>query len=368
MSEETRLKHRSPATKLTRSILIILALGFLVSVGISIWAYVVYHNKTQTVIKQELQNITKDGAESIQEVLIKAMHRTDAIAQHLTDGILTERECLEKIKELVSKHDNYYGSAIAYRPYGYDPSKRLYAPYYRKSNKNSGFTHFEYIDYDYTDTAIYQWFSDAINGGDGWGEPYWGPVAQTTILTYSSVFYEVDSITKKQKPLGVVTVDISLNHLKTIIDNMNLGTSGFGALISKDGVYMYHPKTEYVSNGKTILDIAEEENDNDRRILAEKSKNGESGIMDHISTTTDDNSFLVYAPVELTGWSLHNTFIREDIKIEVDVIRTKLIRIVVWSLLFVLFLCMSIYAKYATNWKVEWCIPSAKSELLRVKI
>jgi len=53
-------------------------------------------------------------------------------------------------------------------------------------------------------------------------------------------------------PLGLLVIDISMDHVKKIIDGIDLGPSGFGTLISKKGIYLHHPDMEYVVTRKKI--------------------------------------------------------------------------------------------------------------------
>jgi hypothetical protein len=297
--------------------------------------------------KTELQDLTIQATKDIETIFKQAMVKVDDIANGISSGHRDQTEILQQVKTLVASNPNYYGSSITFRPYGYDPAKRLYAPYYHRVIGEEGKLELARIEdsYDYTEQD-YDWYVRPMKDGNSWGEPYWDPAGKTYMITYSSVFYDNNSISGEKIPLGVVTLDISMDYIKEIIEGINLGASGFGALVSSKGLYLYHPNTEYVISQKTITDVAKEKNDKDRLVMAAKAAKGEGGFLDHISTTTHQKAWLVFEPVPLTGWSLQNTFLKDDISIDVDTFRHHLIWIVV-SVLF--FLLLSTGILYAIN-------------------
>ena len=80
---------------------------------------------------------------------------------------------------------------------------------------------------------------------------------------------------------------------------------------------------------KTLTQIAQERRDPDRLALAAAAAAGGSGVMTHHSTTTGARSWLAYAPVPSTGWSLQITFVRNDVPRQVEEVRRQGIWIVV---------------------------------------
>lgn len=343
------------SNKKNRAFLILLVfsvLSFVTAAGF-IRHHILYQRNTVNNTKTELQNLTFKATQNIDFIIKHAMNSADSIANALTMGKIKKTEILKNIQFLILKNPNHYGATICYKPYKYDSSVRLFAPYYHRVKGETEKLEFQNIEqeYDYTklDTE-FDWFQRPINEGNRWTEPYWDKVGKTYMITYSSVFYDAnDTIKDKETAIGVVTIDISMDYIKRMIENINLGASGFGALVSREGIYLYHPNTEYVVSQKTLIQIAEEKNDNNRLIMAEKAAKGEGGILDHISTTTQQEAWLVFAPVPLTGWSLQNTFLKNDIEIDVDTSRRQLIWIAILLFTFIVFALGCIYSKTLKN-------------------
>lgn len=351
-------------------IILLLLSGFsFVAAAGAIWHHIQYRRETFAKTKDELQRLTVKATQDIEVIFKQAMANVDSVAGELTGGQIDKSGVLPQIRSLILKNPNYYGSTICYRPYGHDPAIRLFAPYYHRINGESGELEFVKLEdqYDYTKPE-FDWFVVPMKEGNRWGEPYWDPAGKTYMITYSSVFYDRDPKTGKKTPLGVVTVDISMDYIKKIIENIDLGSSGFGALISSKGVYLYHPNTDYVISKKTITQVGLEKNDRDRLVMAEKAANGKSGFLDHISTTTHDDSWLVFAPVPLTGWSLQNTFLKKDIVIDVNAYRHNLITIVILLLLSLLLVLVTIYSRQSKRKYNQWVLIFTGSVLILASI
>ena len=344
-------------------LLILSILSCLAAAGL-IYHHIDYRRDIVIETKTELQKLTVKATRKIEAILRQTMDDADTLADGLSTGKLSRSQALKRLKTIVQDNPKYYGGAMAYRPFGFDPKSRLYAPYYKKTGVDGQleFVQIETI-YDYTKPE-YDWYGLPMQEGSRWGEPYWGPAGKAYMVTYSSVFYENGVDAKDKSPMGVVTIDISMDQVKKLIEDIDLGPSGFGALISPEGVYLYHPNTEYVVSQKNIIQVAKEKKDQDRLVMAEMVAKGQKGILDHISTTTGQDSWIVIAPVPLADWSLQNTFLKKDIAIDVDTLRRQLIWIVFVVIAFVLVSLGCVYSITARSERNIWFMTAVGSLLI----
>jgi len=331
-----------------RILLLLSVLSFFAASGV-IFHHIRYQRETLSKIKTDLQKLTVKATKDIDAIVRQAMSDVDEVANKLTNSKIDKSEISHQISTLILKSPNYYGSTICYRPFGYDPEKKLFAPYYHRISENQEKLKFIKLEEE-CDYTKYDWYVQPMKIGNGWTGPYWDPAGKTLMITYSSAFYDIEAKTGKKMLLGVVTIDISMDNIKRIIEGIDLGASGFGALISSKGVYMYYPNSEYVVSKKTIVEVAKEKKDPDRLVMAEKAARGESGFLDHVSTSTNEKSWLVFEPIPSTGWSLQNTFLKKDIEINVDNYRHNLIWIVVLVLLFFLLALGCMASKIRNVW------------------
>jgi len=348
---------------LHRSILFICMAALLVSTVLT-YLHLNYKNTIYETAKTGLKQITVDASKQIDVILRRAMVSAEVLADDLTTGAVDHDNMLARLREMLASNSKYFGASISFAPHGYDANIRLYSAYYSKSGPQGELEFQQLADiYDYT-TPEYDWYVEPMSKGNRWGEPYWDEAGKTYMTTYSAVFYRIDPTTGTQLPNGVVTIDISMAQIKNIIESLDIGPSGFGALTTRDGNYLYHPNYEYVLNHQNIRDVARQKNDSNRLIIADKVAKGQGGVVEHISTTTGEASWLIFETVATSGWSLQNTFIKSDLDIDVDTLRHQIIWIIVSTILFVATLAaLLLRASFGCPVRV-WLLTAVISSLL----
>jgi len=275
--------------------------------------------------RAELRAVTSSSVLEIDALLREAMDAADRLALEMSHIELEEELLLAHLTDTLADL-RFYGGTITFAPFAFDPDRRLYSLYYSRSAPGAPLE-FLQIDgeYDYT-TDEYDWFVAPMREGNRWNEPYFDGAGETFMTTYSSVFTRTDPATGESRKAGVITIDLSMNEIRRLIEGLDLGASGFGALTTREGTYLHHPTGEWVTDHKTLLEVAAERNDPDRVLMAEAARKGEAGILDHISTTTGQESWLIFESVPTSGWSLQNTFLQGDL-VEIQGSRQQLILI-----------------------------------------
>ena len=314
-----------------RILLVLAALGLAWS-GFSIVTHLTYTRGVTGSARSNLAAVTNRAALSIDAIVREAMTGVESVAAELTAGTLTKDTALVRLREGLDAHSRWDGSTISYKPFGFDPTRRLYSAYLTREDGRIEYVQLDTV-YDYT-SPKYEWFGPALDGGPRWTQPYYDEAARTLMVTYSAPFFGPGPSSTSRAALGVVTVDISMDEIRRIIESLDLGPAGFGALVSEQGQYLYHPNVELVLGKKTLRQVAAEQNDPDRLILADKTEKRETGIIDHRSVTTGLSAWLSYAPVPSTGWSLQNTFITDGLPWDVDLVRRQLVLVTVALLVF----------------------------------
>lgn len=323
---------------------IILGIMMILSLLVFIYYYSEYSSYRSGIIARSrsiLIKLTKETTSAINSVLQEMVNAAGSIADDFTCGTITRDEMAERLKKTLLANHNFFSGTVTYRPYGYDTSKRLNSLFYVKEGDNN--LKFIPLDEheDYTEPTT-EWYGPAMKKGSHWSEPYIDVPTQITMVTYSVAFYENILAKQKQKPLGILTIDLTLDEIEKIIKSLDLGTAGFCALVSAKGKYLYHPDRELNTSGKTIGELGWEKNDRNRILLQEKIVGRESGILEHTSLTTGLESWLVYEPVPLTGWSVHNAFLKNDVPFNINKLRKLLVKfsaaLLVWLLFLVFFI------------------------------
>ena len=313
--------------------LILLCILSFAAIAFLLHQHVFYKDRIYSASKRQFELLTVKSAKEIDSIVQQTMEAADSIAADLTTGKIAKNNLQETAKKILKKCPQLDGITFAFTPSD-EQGKELYAPYWSKKyaeKKDSYTLEFNKVEdvYDYT-TPEHEWYFKPISEKkNSWTEPYWAEAANSYLISYSALFYNKKSNNGKDEPAGVVTVDLSLKHIKKIIEAQQLGRNGFGGLTTGSGKYLYHPEQEYVVDGKSLQDIAQEKNDKDRLKVAEMAKLGQSGIIDHISTTTGEESWLMVQPVPSSGWSIQNTFMKNDIEINTNTLRHQAILLVI---------------------------------------
>lgn len=323
-------------------ILVFLALCSLIIALFFIEGYFSYRNWVVDEVMSKLRNITREAAHSINRHLQAAV----TVTADISAGKPAKTDIQERMQERLGNNPHFFSGTVTFRPYGFDPDRRLYSCHYVKAGKEPGFIQLQW-DYDYTEPE-YEWYGKAMEKGSFWSEPYYDSERSQYFITYSSSFFTAvpGGVPEETSvPQGVVAVEITLAGLKPILDNLDLGANGFCSLISRKGLYLHHPDKSLVVGKKTILDTAAMRSWPDLYSLGDRLARCEGGISDHISAAGKE-SWLAYESVSLTCWSVLSTFFKEDLVFDKNIMRMQLTGFIIAVLVFLLFFLLSLSLIY----------------------
>ncbi|WP_164667702.1 methyl-accepting chemotaxis protein [Virgibacillus doumboii] len=134
------------------------------------------------------------------------------------------------------------------------------------------------------------WYKKAVeaNGEAIWTEPYVDQASGETVVSAAKAYFSHNTIT------GVVSVDISIKSLLEMINQLEIGDSGYAVLIDQSGSYLAHPDEEYIGQ-----DIS------DKNYYQEIVNSGETGTINYQFEGHDKLMFFVKNPT--TGWVIGGT-------------------------------------------------------------
>ena len=127
--------------------------------------------------------------------------------------------------------------------------------------------------------------------------------------TCSVPFYQEIDGGKQLK--GIVIADISLDALTELVSSIKILRTGYAALLSRNGMILAHPLKDAIMN-ETFFSIAEARNDPSLRELGKKMVRGETGFV-HYQSLVGFTSWMYYAPIPSTGWTLAVVFPEEEL-------------------------------------------------------
>ena len=265
--------------------------------------------RSRGILEQELEknarNLAMSLVHQVETELVAVTKVTEGMARSLETGRYTEQELLSLIRTTVEKNPEIYGSTVAFEPYAFSRSTRLYAPYFYREKGTIAFSRLENA-YQHVPYLYWDWYQIPRElGKPEWSEPYFDEGAGNIAMSTCSVpFYDTANGTKQLK--GVVTADISLESLTKLVSSVKILKTGYAALLSRNGMLLAHPLKDAVMN-ETFFSIAEERKDPSLRELGKKMVRGESGFILYKSLV-GVRSWMYYTPIRSTGWTLAVVF------------------------------------------------------------
>lgn len=192
-----------------------------------------------------------------------------------------------------------FGSCVALESGAMGPDAPAYAPYVCRTSAGDGIRQVD-IARTVRDYARFDWYLlPKLLNRPTWTDPYFDDGAGNILMCTYSVPLQRDG-----KFAGVVTVDLSLDHLRKELNRIDLA-NGSCVLVSRTGTFVSHPNSELIM-AETIFGLAEAYNvpelaEVGYQMTATIPRSGVARIHDY---QTGAWKWIVYAPVRSAGWSL----------------------------------------------------------------
>jgi len=343
----------------------LLMVAFIVVTGYTIYDYISYQKERSEKSKQLGEQVKEGIAHQIDSLLAGIVSKGESIVDTLEEGSLTDKELLYFIRSESYSMDQILGITVAFEPYKYNDSTKLYAPYFDKSRSEIIFI--EDI-YDYTDSTLStsKWYTNVRDYGRDWVEPYFAEGAQAMVCDFGIPFYKTDSL-GKTKMRGTVTLTISLQKFTKLLHAISIGKTGYGFVTSKRGNFIAHPISEYVSR-KNIEELAEEQGDQILNKVADEMMDKKSGYVEFQDQISNQVSYLFYTHIPTAEWNLGIVFIKNELLGNPVDGKRKLMHISFASSLTIIILIIIIFQLY--KWREEdlWTISSVISIIITLNV
>ena len=294
--------NKSLVTKLSLVITLCGSLIFAATLG-----YNYYYSRA--ILEEELEtnarNLVMSLVHRVEAELLAVAKVAEGLANTLETVHSTNEDMLALLRRTVENNQEVYGSVVAFEPQTVDTESEMYAPYYYRDKGKIILSQLEKT-YKYVPYLYWDWYQIPKElGKPEWSEPYFDEGGgNIPLATYSVPFYERSGATAKLK--GVVAADISLESLTKLISSVKVYKTGYAALLSRNGLILAHPLQDAVMN-ESFFSIAEERDDPFLRQLGKKMISGESDFILYTSLV-GARSWLYYAPIRSTGWTLAVVF------------------------------------------------------------
>ncbi|NMC51029.1 MAG: HAMP domain-containing protein, partial [Desulfovibrio sp.] len=249
-------------------------------------------------VEESARNLAHDSVQRMETVFAGVGRIPTFLAFTLDESFPDISELKEFLRDFLNAVPEVFGSTVAFEPYAFDRRTRFFAPYYYKDKDGLGFTVLGGEDYDY---FLLDWYliPKELNR-PMWSEPYFDEGGGNVLMTTLSVpFHRGESKTFA----GVVTADISLDWLKTLVAKISVYNSGYAFLLSKNGVFVAHPEKRYLMR-ESVFSLAESIASPELREIGRAMVRGREGFARLPEAFTGKPAWVYYAPVPSTGWSM----------------------------------------------------------------
>jgi len=299
---------RSIALKIT----VLVLLGtVLVFSGILTYSYIYSKRMILEEAERSAVNLAKAVANRIDREFRGVEKVPRNLACFLEGAQYDEKTLLSVMRRMVESNAEIYGAAAAYEPYAFKVGMRTYAPYFCKKGNTIEYVQLATPEYNYFQQDWYH-IPKEIKA-PVWSEPYFDEGGGNILMaTYSVPLFEESDDGPGSRVKAILTADVSLEWLAKFVASMSLGRTGYGFIISGNGNFVTHPRSELIMR-ESIFSLAEELNRPKLREIGRDMTRQKSGFVDLGRSLRGEEAFLAYARIPSAGWSLGAVLPKEEL-------------------------------------------------------
>ena len=313
----------------TGFLLLIGIVGVLTSayLGFDLW-------QTQQRLEQDAQLSAREEVSRAAGEINAELRRLSQVGQSLADdagsGRLKGEGLASRLHQVLSANTAVHSVGLAYAPFAFSRDRRLHAPSLARAGELFRRVQLE-ASVDYTKPEV-EWYSKAIQKGSGWSDPVWVDELRGTTATYAAPF-SASADAGANPPSGVVFLRVFVARVTEATRTPAVGSTGWTFLISRGGYAISHPLEQVVRNRVTISQIAEEDSDPSVLEAYEKALQGEGGLVERETRATGQGSWIAYEPISETGWTIVIVRIKDEVTIDDQFFRRRVIWVSVTAIL-----------------------------------
>lgn len=286
------LKKLSFSARLSLYITLITALIFIV-------ALVVFFTYSRSLVKQEALRNAESVLNSTNMRIDNTMQSVEIAMDNLSwlaeQNISTPDSMYGITRRMLINNDIIVGSTVAFEPNFYKDKGIFFAPFSFRENGTIKSRQLGTEDYDYHYMEWYQ--IPRLLKKHYWSEPYYDQGgADMLMTTYSRPLFRADGTV-----YAIFTADVSLTWLKDMVTSIKPYPNSYNFLIGRGATYIVHPKTERIFN-ETYFTATMDMVDTTTVSLGHQMVEGKHGMV--VLHNDDTLSYVFYAPIPSTGWSL----------------------------------------------------------------
>ncbi len=278
------------------------------------------------IILSDAQTAAQDKAVSLASQMDEELGAVVKIAKNLAlaleFGQWDKSSTLNLLRHAVEENTEIFGSTIAFEPYAFASNIKAFAPYFCRDKTGLRYVQLGDNAYDYFSKDWYSIPREMERAS--WSAPYFDEGGGNALMTtYSCPFFQPEAAGKPRKLRGVVTADISLDRLTEQVSATRIAKTGFAFLISQNGTFLAHPDKRLIMR-ESLFSLSEEKGEPFLREIGRDMIGKKKGFLDARETLTGTDSYLAYARLPHTGWSVGVVFPKHELFSEVTELHYKI--------------------------------------------
>lgn len=323
---------------------LILKVSILAMIAIIISSFIQNHQnliESQKMANNELLNAVND----LENVLRKIEESGNDYANRFNAGKITKDQIILELKKITHSNKNIHGVMIAFNPNAYSIKKDLFAPYYVKTPDDEFFDDkdtkepyeliFKESICNYT-TEDNVWYHSAQKIGKAiWIEPTLDKYQQLILARYTVPLKDLTG-----NIIATLVIEYPINNLRSLMQSLQIGRTGYGMITSKNNKIIYHPEQEKVIECTFISDLTNLKGSLKKLQLLIKEHKSE------IINNRKNNCWILNHPIKSTGWNMQMLFFKSEISTN----EIEMLHKLIWLSVSIILALLSIsYIRYSSR-------------------
>ena len=226
----------------------IVSLGIVIFITVIATNYFLSRALLDDYVEKLASAATSSTVKKIESVFDRAETNANSLASVVAIAGTSEAEIHKAIRALLPINTRTFGMTVALEPHSLIDTLGDFSPYYYKKGDELIYENLATEDYDYKNQS---WYSEPkkINTPI-WSDPYFDEGGgNVQMITYSKPIH----LPGTREFAGIATADIKLTWLDRIADEIKVGKSGYGYIISRNDIVIAHPDRSL--NMKNLADV-----------------------------------------------------------------------------------------------------------------
>jgi len=330
---------QSLASRLSRWII---SIGMVVFIAVLSANYSLSRFLLDDYVAELAKTTASSTVKEVETIFNRASSHADALASVVSSTHSTEQQIHQSIKAFLNTNDEIFGMTVALEANTLIKSPDDFAPYYYRDGDSLTYSNLADETYQY---KKWQWYSEPKKLNKAiWSEPYLDEGGGNVLMTtYSTPIYASND----NSFIGIATADIQLKWLNAIIDDIKIGKTGYGFIVSKDDVIIAHPDKTFLM--KKLLDILDQKvvAKNWQKYLHSKAQSA-SVYMYSNCRDREGNCWIAVEALGDTGWKVVIVQPEQELISAINALTIKIAIIAIAGLV-ILLLVITLITRHLTN-------------------